>query len=136
MVEDTLVDRKIAKGERFLKALDAAGLPVDAALWFYFEEAEEWRLIVATPIVDEKGMFADYRAFDEATGALDPPLEFDLGELRAASRKDPIIKALRGLGDRASYYVGRTFGGFYEGGVSFLGGYLYRAPQRRRPAAL
>lgn len=134
MVEDSLVDRKIAKGERFLKALDAAGVPVDAALWFYFDEAEAWRLVVSTPIVDEKGMFAAYQAFDEATEAADPPIDFDLGELRAASRKDPIIKALRGLGDRASYYVGRTFGGFYERGVSFLGGYLYRAPQPRRPA--
>ncbi len=135
MVEDTLVDRKIEKGSRFLQALDAAGVRVYAALWFYFEDADAWRLVVSTPIVDEEGTRAAYQAFREATDSLNPPIEFDLGEIRAASRRDPIIKALRGLGDRASFYVGRTFGGFYQDGVAFLGAYLYRAPARRRPAA-
>lgn len=97
--------------------------------------AEAWRLIVSTPIVDEDGPLAAYQAFHEVSEAADPPIEFDLGELRAASRKDAITRALRSLGDRADDDVGRRFGGFSHNGVSFLGAYLGRAPARRRPAA-
>jgi len=135
MVEDTLVDRKIEKGARFLEALDAAGVPVDAALWFYFPESEAWRLVVSTSIEEEQGPLAAYRAFHEATESLDPPIEFDLGEVRVASRKDPIIKALWGFRVPPSQLVGRRFGGPYINGVEFQGAYLYRAPTRRRAAA-
>jgi hypothetical protein len=135
MVEDTLVDRKIDKGARFLTALDAAGVPVDAALWFYFPEFEQWRLVVATPIAEEDGPIAAYRAFREAREAAHPPIEFDLGEVRATSRNDPIVKALWGFGVPPSQLVGKTFGGPYINGVEFQGAYLYRAPTRRRAAA-
>lgn len=135
MVEDTLVDRKIEKGARFLNALDAAGVAVDAALWFYFPEFEQWRLVVATPIEEEQGPLAAYRAFREARQAADPPIEFDLGEVRATSRNDPIVKALWGFRVPPSQLVGKTFGGTYINGVEFQGAYLYRAPARRRAAA-
>ena len=135
MVEDTLVDSKIAKGAKFLDALDAAGVPVDAALWFYFPESEKWRLVVATPIEEEEGPLAAYRAFREAREAAEPPVEFGSGEVQAASRNDPIIKALWGFGVPPSQLVGKRFGGTYINGVAFEGAYLYRAPTRRRAAA-
>jgi hypothetical protein len=135
MVEETLVDRKIEKGARFLEALDAAGVPVDAALWFYFPESEKWRLVVATPIKENEGPRAAYRTFREAREAADPPIEFGSGEVRAASRDDPIIKALWGFGVPPSQLVGKRFGGPYINGVDFQGAYLYRAPTRRRAAA-
>ena len=135
MVEETLEDRKIEKGERFLEALDVAGVPVDAALWFYFPESEKWRLVVATPIKEKEGPRAAYRAFREAREAADPPIEFGSGEIRAASRDDPIIKALWGFGVPPSQLVGKRFGGPYINGVAFEGAYLYRAPTRKRAAA-
>lgn len=135
MVEDTLVDRKIEKGARFLEALDAAGVPVDAALWFYSPEFERWQLVVATPIEEEQGPLAAYRAFREARQAADPPIGSDDVEVRATSRKDPIIKALWGFRVPPSDLVGKTFGGTYIDGVSFQGAYLYRAPTKRRAAA-
>lgn len=135
MVEDTLVDTKIAKGARFLDALDATGVPVDAALWFYFPESDKWRLVIATPIEEERGPLAAYGAFEEAAESLDPPVEFGPGEVRAASRNDPIIKALWGFGVPPSQLVGKRFGGPYINGVEFQGAYLYRAPTRRRAAA-
>jgi hypothetical protein len=136
MVEDTLVDRKIEKGRKFLEALDAAGVPIDAALWFYFPESEMWRLVIATPLVKEGGGTREaYRAFQEVEAALAPADEFGASEIRAASRKDPIIKALWRFANPPSRLVGRTFGGAYVDGVDFQGAYLYRAPTRRRASA-
>jgi hypothetical protein len=135
MVEDTLVDRKIEKGARLLEALDAAHVPIDAALWFYFPESDKWRLVIATPIEEKQGPLAAYGAFHNAAESLDPPIELGPGEVRAASRNDPIIKALWGFGVPPSDLVGRRFGGPYINGVDFQGAYLYRAPTRRRAAA-
>jgi hypothetical protein len=42
------------KGEAFLRALDAAGVPVTAAYWLYAEETG-WRLVLASPEVEQFG---------------------------------------------------------------------------------
>ena len=75
MVEDTLVDRKIEKGAKLLEALDAAGLPVDAALWFYFPESEQVATCHRDP--DRRGRagpLAAYGAFREASRDARPGL--------------------------------------------------------------
>jgi len=51
----TLVAPEIEGGKQLVRALDVADLDVKAAFWLYLEEAEEWRLYIATPLVKEYG---------------------------------------------------------------------------------
>lgn len=60
MAKDSLVEPEIKAGEELLKALDRAGLGVRTAFWYYLPNAEQWRLIVASPVVDKGGPTAAY----------------------------------------------------------------------------
>jgi hypothetical protein len=51
----TLVGPDVEAGKQLIRALDASGLDVRAAFWLYLEEAEQWRLYVASPFVTEQG---------------------------------------------------------------------------------
>ena len=50
-----LVGPDVEAGKQLIRALDASSLDVKAAFWLYREEAEEWRLYIATPLVKEYG---------------------------------------------------------------------------------
>jgi hypothetical protein len=49
MAEAVLVSEDVAAGLELVKLLDQAGFPVTAAVWIYFPDAEEWRLVIRTP---------------------------------------------------------------------------------------
>ena len=86
-----LVDIDIALGKRVTEELDASGIPVKASLWFYTPEASEWRLIVATPLVDQEGPHKTYALIQKALRTIDFPLR----KISAVSPGDPLIKLLR-----------------------------------------
>jgi hypothetical protein len=86
-----LVDVDIELGKRVTKELDASGIPVKASLWFYAPEASEWRLIVATPFVDQKGPQKTYSVIQKALKNIDLPLR----KISAVSPNDPLIRLLR-----------------------------------------
>src|SRR5438105_11407843 len=46
---------EIDAGARLLELLRGAGFPVTAALWRYLPEPAEWRLFIASSVVDEAG---------------------------------------------------------------------------------
>ena len=52
MDQEALVESAVRDGERLVQELDTIGVPVTAAFWFYFEEYEGWRLVIASPVVD------------------------------------------------------------------------------------
>jgi len=91
----TMVDRWLEDGKRLISALDRMGLGVDAALWFYFDESEEWRLIIATPKVDAEGPSSAYAAIAEAIGAMAAPFSIELAQVMAVSTHNPIVAALK-----------------------------------------
>ena len=79
MVTRTLVDRNIEGGRRLLEILDACAIQICAALWFYLMEEDEWRLLLATKIVDNQGPLAAYefvrKALEEAAPISGPAPE-------------------------------------------------------------
>ena len=60
MARNALVTPEITAGEEFLKASDEGGLRVRTAFWYFLPDAEQWRLFVASPVVDEGGPTAAY----------------------------------------------------------------------------
>lgn len=55
MVKETLSAEMISAGRELIEHLDRAGFPVSAALWFYFDDTNSWRLIIGTPGITDNG---------------------------------------------------------------------------------
>ena len=103
MATATLVSQEIEEGQRFLDALDAAGVSVDAALWIYAPEPETWRLMLTSPIYDRKGPLKAYEQILSVFRQVKPELKIDWTALVAVSPKHDLIKGLRQLQEEYNY---------------------------------
>ena len=94
MVRTTLVKEWIEAGEKLTQALDDAKFEVVASLWFYDPDTDEWRLIIASPLVDREGPLHAYREIQKALGALQQKY-VSLSDISAVSPNHDLIKLLR-----------------------------------------
>lgn len=95
MVKEILVNEYIEEAINLINELDNNNIKVDSALWYYFEEAEEWRFIIATPIVDEKGLFEAYKIIGNIINKNNIFYHTPLNKLTLMSPNDPLIKLLK-----------------------------------------
>lgn len=73
MGEKALVESQIADAIALIKKLDADGFSPSAAIWYYYDDAEEWRLLIAGPAFDAllpKQESLAYRKVAEAMAAI------------------------------------------------------------------
>ena len=72
MVKASLVESDIEDGRRLLDELNKldSRFLVRAAFWFYRPEVFEWRLFIATPLVNQRGPAS---AYTDIQGALRAP---------------------------------------------------------------
>jgi hypothetical protein len=59
MYKTVLVEADIEEGRRVLQELEKRHLQITAAFWFH-EDEEDWKLIVVSPEVEEKGTHKIY----------------------------------------------------------------------------
>jgi hypothetical protein len=95
MAKEFLVDENIDDGANLIYELDQSNVQIDAALWFYFTEAEEWRLIIATPIIDKKGPVSAYKKIIEFIKEKNLFFHTPIRKLTILSPHDPLIKLLK-----------------------------------------
>lgn len=132
MDQSLLVTPQIDGGRRLLGALDAEGFPVTAALWFYLPDAERWRYVVATPLVDERGPLETYTRIQSVLGPLTAETGISLDDIAAVSPRDPVIRtlgafvAVAGPGTRIQHSI--------FGGVHIADAYIYRLAAVPGPA--
>jgi len=62
----TLVENDIKLGRDIIGLLTAAGIPVVDASWVFQPQAEEWRLVLSSPWIDQKGIHPSYMALSSA----------------------------------------------------------------------
>lgn len=126
MVASALVSEKIDRGGRLIKKLDASSFPVTAAFWYYFPEAEHWRLVIASPMVDAKGRQAAYGEIHRIQRrAARLPL-LSVGEITAVSPRDPLVKLLSSAIRTGSGLSGIAFSRNVVNGVYIEDAYIYR----------
>lgn len=97
MGQVVLVDKGIAEGQRLIDALKASNFPLDAALWRYKSEPEQWRLILATPVYDRQGQFNAIFEIISVFRQITPELKIDIEDISVVSAKDRLIQSLREL---------------------------------------
>ncbi|MBI5763252.1 MAG: hypothetical protein HZA51_06975 [Planctomycetes bacterium] len=95
MVARSLVEKDIDAGRRVADALSQAQTPVQAVLWLYLPEFEEFRLLVATSIVDRDGPLAAYKAIREALEGIPESQRPAPFSISAVSPSDSVVRGLR-----------------------------------------
>ena len=55
VVKEPLTTEMVAAGEELTRRLDALGFEVVSSLWLYSTEANQWRLVLASPQVASEG---------------------------------------------------------------------------------
>ena len=93
MDNQVLVDRNIVEGKELIEALDRRDLNIKAAMWFYFEESDEWKLLIATPMIDKKGTKEVYRIIQTVIGEMsESKTSVSFKDVLVLSPKDDPIK--------------------------------------------
>lgn len=95
MDKASLVVELIEDGKRLIEALDAAKFDVKAAMWFYLPDTDEWRLIIASPFVDNSGPMKAYEFIQKEMEKLSPALGIKLRNIAVVSPQDRLISLMR-----------------------------------------
>ncbi len=98
MYKTLLVATDIEDGRRILAELEKLNLHMTAAFWFH-EDGEDWKLVVVSPDVEEKGPNSLYTMIlamlkDLSTDP-DRPLNFPLDRIKLASPSSLLYQTVR-----------------------------------------
>ncbi len=96
VVKDQLTDAMIEAGAALTRKLDEFGLVIDAALWFFEPEINEWRLMIASPDVSTVGPRAVYERIQRALDELGPKAAAaPMSSIAVLNSGDDLVKRLR-----------------------------------------
>lgn len=94
LVKEALTEEMIEAGKSVVQDLDRRQFLIDAALWFYLTEQNQWRLLLATPEVHVEGPRKTYRRLLQALrNATVHGLSLD--DVAVLDTRDPLIQLLR-----------------------------------------
>lgn len=141
MVKTALVEQDLEAGKQFLDALmqpttitigrkrltfgGPSHFRVKAAFWWYLPESAEWRLVIATPLVDEKGPLATYKDIQKVL-TWHPELNLPLQSISVLSPKDKLVKLFQKAMKMAPEPVGVRFTRSALEGTYIEDAYVYR----------
>jgi len=126
MDKTALVERNIEDGRRLLEALDGADFQVSVALWLYVVEDEEWRFMVASPLVDQRGTKESYAFIQGVLARLSPQLGISLKQVSVVSPKHDLLKLFRVAVRTGPGISGIRFTGNTINNVFIEDAYIYR----------
>lgn len=95
MDKTTLVSTDISDGKKLLQTLDRSTFKVSSALWFYFKEFDEWRLVLASKYVDKHGPKKAYTFIQKKLENMEPPLGIKLSDISLVGPDSDSINKLR-----------------------------------------
>jgi hypothetical protein len=95
MVKTSLVERDIEDGRKLVSALSGPRFRVQAAFWLYRPESLEWRLMIATPLVDHKGPFSTYTDLQEILRGSSAPTSLTMQDISVVSPNDKLVKVIK-----------------------------------------
>ena len=95
MDKEILVNSDIQAGKKLVEMLDRSKFLLEGALWFYFSETAEWRLLLVSKLVDTIGPKRAYNIVWDALNELRPEIGFSLERVSVLSPKNKIIQLLR-----------------------------------------
>jgi len=95
MVKEQLTSEMIQLGKDVLNRLDDTELDIRSALWFYLEDSEKWRLILATPQVRVEGPKKVYQQVKRVLSQIESERTvIDLKDISVVEENHSIIKII------------------------------------------
>ena len=125
MDRKVLVNIDVDGGREVIQALDKSDLKVMSAFWLFHDEAEEWRLMIATPYYDRNGPLETYRKVLQVLE--DNSLPMRLESISVISLSDYRNKAVRASLKTGDEITGKWYSSFVSQGTYVGDIYLYRA---------
>src|SRR5829696_5159777 len=92
VLKEVLTGDMIRLGADLTEELERGGWPVAASFWLYDAEINQWKVVVASPTVDDTGPLAGYGRVLAALDAIDGMLPW--GGLSVVAPRDAIVRAL------------------------------------------
>lgn len=145
MAQDALVNEQIEGGRALIDRLMADGFDITIAFWAKESDSGVWSLVLASPVVGEKGLAAAYRTAHTAARRMperwvdpfeiklirptDAMAEAALRVMTPAVPDSPFAVRPPGYITTPTYYNGASLGG-----VGIDGAYIY-PPPHPAPAA-
>ena len=126
MDSTSLVEPAIEDGRALLAALDAKGVKITAAYWFFLSEPNEWRLILATPLVDSKGPRDAYQQIQQILQSQLPNGKLSLDLISVVSPNNPQVRALSSALTTGPGITGIRFSRNTVNGIFIEDAYIYR----------
>jgi hypothetical protein len=125
MDKTALVNIDVSLGDEVVKALDAAGIETNVALWAWLSEYEDWRFVLASRTLDREGLRRGYEMVNRATDAAGIPIE-RVPSILTLKTTDPFIRELRRIFGRTRSVNGMRLGGQSIGNRFVQDAYVYR----------
>lgn len=99
MGEKALVESQLADTKNLLEALDAAGRGPTLAVWYFYEDVDAWRLIIAGPSYDALLPKREPIAYQELAETLLTvgPASVSISDFKLLQTSSPLVQALRFL---------------------------------------
>ena len=86
---------RISRGEELIEELKKAGYPIHRAFWWYSpDQYSDWRLVIASPLVDQRGPLAAYKKLDAILRKNRHDLIVWVKSVHLISPKDSLIRDL------------------------------------------
>jgi hypothetical protein len=99
MGEKALVDEVYADTQKLVQKLDADGEPPSFVAWYFYSDASEWRLIIASPTLDSLLPKQEPIAYQRVIAALSASgaSALAVSDLKIVHTSFPLLGALRFL---------------------------------------
>ena len=98
MAKETLLESDIAAGAEFIEALDKSGQPIEAALWFYYPDLSQWKLLLSSRAFEGKNLTTHYTNISKVLSSKDQiSKNISIADVKILNRADPMTKLLKGI---------------------------------------
>lgn len=125
MVISGLDSSLISGGEMLLRQLDKRNVQVDAALWLFYPDTAEWKLLLSFPEVAAQGPKSAYRMVQDAFPVLGD-MPFSLDDIVVTRADSPLLRLLRKAITVGPGISGVKFSGNVVDGQLIQDAYIYR----------
>lgn len=127
VVKEVLAEDKIAAGKELTAALDETSLRPTSAYWFYYPDANTWRLMYVAAMVADEGPRRAYAIIQKAlTKILKDDQELSLQEIGVVEPGNPLVRLLASAIHTGDGIYGVRFSRNTINGQFIEDAYIYR----------
>jgi len=120
MYTKILVEQDVQNGSKLIEALQQKRFPISAAFWLNAEDANEWRLVIVSPLVSSGDARLAYRTVAQALAETRVPIPLEnISVLSPTSLRYKQVR-LASQGVPSGLTVARNFAGVALAGDAYI----------------